>query len=331
MRESQRVFRERLPKPSDFTDSLLIYDRRLAKRWGSWIRRFPRSYAVTSGEDLKDLRRFPAHVEKILKKTEGLSPAKLTIVAFGGGSVGDFAGFLASVFKRGVDLVQIPSTWLAAIDSAHGGKTALNAGRAKNQVGTFYPARQVILVREVLLDLGRDRFLDAWPEAVKVALLSGTKDLVPLLNSQTPRGLWDLLPRLIEAKLRIVRRDPLEKKGIRHLLNFGHTVGHLIEAETGMSHGLAIGYGLSFAMVWSEKREGLRAEEWIEACGLPSGRQLAKVLGRLKQARSLISQDKKIFSTGRVRFVFLRAPGRPLIESVGIDEIVGEIRRQGAL
>ena len=92
---------------------------------------FPQRYGVCAGEDLKDLAAFPKHVEHLLEIAAPLPQSRLSVVALGGGSVGDFAGFFASVFKRGVPLQQIPSTWLAAIDSAHGGKNALNVGRAK--------------------------------------------------------------------------------------------------------------------------------------------------------------------------------------------------------
>lgn len=326
MRESELIFAARLPR-LEREKCLLVYDRKLRSRWGSWIREFPVSYAVSSGEGLKDLNAFPGHVEVLLRRTAQLSPKELTVLAFGGGSVGDFAGFFASVFKRGVRFKQIPSTWLAALDSAHGGKTALNVGSFKNQIGSFYPADTVYLVREVLEALGPQRFREAWPEAVKVAILQGPPLSQRLRRVRTARGLWRELPALIEAKMRIVRRDPLESKGLRHLLNLGHTVGHVIEGSLQVPHGLAVGLGTRFALQWSRDRWGfdLRA---VESWGLPAEADLRKALRRLKDPRTSLVQDKKRSVHGKVRFIFMQELGRPRIEDVTVDEILAEIERQ---
>ena len=324
MPDSELLFLDRLPKSFEFENSILIYDRRLQKKWKSWIKRFHHSYAVSSGEKLKDLKAFPSHVQKILSRTEDIPPRKLIIVAFGGGSVGDFAGFLASVFKRGVRLVQVPSTWLAQVDSAHGGKTALNVSSFKNQIGTFYPAEKIFLVREVVLRLEQDRFLEARSEAVKVALLQGGALWEKMQKVKNSSELWRLLPLLIKAKLKIVRQDPLETKGIRHLLNFGHTVGHVIESDLGIAHGQAVGLGMRFALEWSRQRGYLESEI---TTGLPTSKELAVILRQLRNPQKSLQQDKKMVGAG-LRFIFLQAPGSPRIERVSISEILNEIGRQ---
>ena len=324
MQESQLIFSDRLPKSFEFENSILIYDRRLQKKFKSWIKKFPHSYGVSSGEKLKDLKSFSSHVQKILKKTEEIPPRKLIVVALGGGSVGDFAGFFASVFKRGVRLVQIPSTWLAQVDSAHGGKTALNVSSFKNQIGTFYPAEKIYLVRELVMRLEKARFQEACFEALKVALLEGGPLWFKMQKVKKSPDLWRLLPALIRAKLKIVRRDPYEEKGLRHLLNFGHTVGHVIESELGVPHGRAIGYGMRFALEWSRAKGILRKE--VET-GLPTREELAKVLGKLKNPQKALQQDKKTVGAG-LRFIFLRQPGSPVIERVSVSEILIEIGRQ---
>src|SRR6185295_5151716 len=112
----------------------------------NWLKKFPCRYGVKSGESLKDLEKFPGHCKAILQMTEKIETRPLQLIAVGGGSVGDFAGFVASTLKRGVPLIHVPSTWLAAIDSTHGGKTALNVAGIKNQIGTFKQAEKIIVV-----------------------------------------------------------------------------------------------------------------------------------------------------------------------------------------
>jgi 3-dehydroquinate synthase len=328
MTTSRLFFHNRLPR-LPVENSVLIYDRRLAKVWGKWIHRFPVSYGVRSGEELKDLSRFPAHVKNLLKKTEGLSSRELTVIAFGGGSVGDFAGFFASVFKRGVRFVQVPSTWLAAIDSAHGGKTALNVEGYKNQIGSFYPAERIHLVKEVLMELGERRFREAQPEAVKVALLDSPRLWSEVRKSETSRQLWSLLPQLIRAKMKIVKRDPKETKGLRHLLNLGHTLGHVIESELGCPHGLAVGSGLRFSLEWS-RHLGFLPSTWFESLEghVTEAASLRRQIRALRNPRRALLQDKKKSRQGRIGFVFLRRPGSPLIREVSVDEILAEMRRQ---
>ncbi|MCX7978645.1 MAG: hypothetical protein N2578_06535, partial [Bdellovibrionaceae bacterium] len=127
--------------------AVLIYDRHLDSICPGFIRKFPLRYAVSGGEGLKDAARFFAHMERLAKITAKADLPRPRIIAMGGGSVGDFSGFVASVWKRGTPLVHIPSTWLAAMDSAHGGKTALNLSGIKNQIGTFYSAESVHLIQ----------------------------------------------------------------------------------------------------------------------------------------------------------------------------------------
>ena len=144
MQKTQLQFYSKWPSAQGLQPkrSLIIVDQKVRKHPAlqKWLQKFPFVYTVEAGETLKQIENFPGHIEKILKISQSISERPLQIICIGGGSVGDFAGFVASVFKRGVDLVQIPSTWLSAVDSAHGGKNALNSKSAKNQIGTFHPA-----------------------------------------------------------------------------------------------------------------------------------------------------------------------------------------------
>lgn len=327
-------FVNRLPRlPMGRT--LLIFDRRLEPVANHWIRKFPYRYGVVSGEKLKSLDSFPRHARRLLSLWPGESPVQ--VAAFGGGSVGDFAGFFASVAQRGVPLIQIPTTWLSAIDSAHGGKTALNA-LAKNELGTFHPAQAVYLVREVLLALPKERLRESFGEALKIALLQGGtlwSRVLEVGRKGSAPALWRILPELVEAKLRIVRRDPFEKKGDRRLLNLGHTLGHVFEARTGLPHGEAITLGIYFSLLWSRSL-GHRSTESIlaemsslaERGLIPGPGDYVRVLRGLRGARDLLSRDKKRASKGRIHFIFIDRPGYAFQKKVSLGEIDDEIQRQ---
>lgn len=309
--------------------SICIFDEILLTKQSSksWIEQFPHRYPVQSGETLKDLTHFPAHIEKILSIAEQVSKRPLQIICVGGGSVGDFAGFVASVLKRGVDLIQIPSTWLAAIDSAHGGKNALNVGNIKNQIGTFHFPHQVVLVREILEGLPQERTHEALGEALKISLIQGKslwKKWKPIKTWNTDT-LWKLLPDLIDAKYQVVKKDPFEQKGYRHILNLGHTMGHVFEAELGIAHGQAVLEGLRFSISWSQQKKILRDRSLIEIPLLP---QIQTSLSKLKDPAKYLGQDKKRVGQGKIRFIFVKSPGQVVVQLVTVPEILQEVQRQ---
>lgn len=342
MTPSRLVFRESLPSLSrDPAQSfVLLYDRRAAKslaRFSRWRDRFEVSYALSAGEKLKDVHSFAHHIARLVPMTRDLPRDRTRIVALGGGSVGDFAGFTASVLKRGVRLVHYPSTWLAAIDSAHGGKTALNVGGLKNPIGTFHPASEVVLVRELLQSQPRSRARDAYGELAKIALIDGGAWVKRLSASTATEGdlLWEFLRPAIASKLRIVARDPQETSGARAVLNFGHTLGHALEAHHGLNHGEAVAQGLIFAIEWSAGRgvmdRGLADEalQWLASrFGIVSRVFELKPVPRGEFLR-ILSQDKKRDSDRSVRFIFLEEPGVPRAMSVSLAELAREAARQG--
>lgn len=343
--DSRVQFCDALPRRDQLGDAcLLIYDRQieaLAERdhpsLAGWIRSFPQRYGVIAGESLKDLAQFPQHVENLLQIAAPLPTNRLSVLALGGGSVGDFAGFFASVFKRGVPLFQIPSTWLAAVDSAHGGKNALNVGRAKNQLGTIVSAEQVFVVRPLLDLQPSERAQEAMGELAKIAFLDGGPWVQSLLRSplQGAALLWECLPEAIRAKLRIVRQDPKEKLGIRQKLNLGHTVGHVLETLHGLPHGLAVAQGLYFAIEFSTAKGLLPAAVRDDLCkllrdrfGLYDRRSALRPIPA-PQFVDLLAQDKKRSSETAVRFVFLRALGQPDVMPVSLSALLEEAIAQG--
>ena len=318
--------------------TLLIFDRHLekvSKEFRTWVRGFPHRYGVFSGEKLKDLRAFPLHYEKLSKIASELTPKNMCVAGVGGGSVGDFAGFFASVYKRGVELIHVPSTWLAAIDSSHGGKTALNNGRVKNQLGTFHPASRVILIRSLLAAQPHDRVADANGELAKIAMIDGGAWVAQMEKSDLEGGnlIWKFLKPAIQSKLRIVEKDPLEQTGTRQILNLGHTVGHIFEAHYGWTHGRAITQGLFFAIEFAlhtgemAPREARRALQLLTEV-LELAREIpAKKISSAEFMRYL-GQDKKKSARGEVVFLVPHRFGRVRREKVNLSHLLAEARRQ---
>jgi 3-dehydroquinate synthase len=242
------------------------------------------------------------------------------------------------VYKRGLSLVHIPTTWLAAIDSSHGGKTALNLAGAKNQIGTFYPATHTVLVRSMLINAPTSSADDAIGELAKIALIDGrawAKKLVrPKMNYNNGKTasravvtwLWRQLPHAINAKLRVVKRDPFELRGHRQLLNLGHTLGHVLEAEGRISHGRSVALGLLFAVEFSEVTSALsspKAQElkrWLEVLGVR--RDLKRDRVSKSKARKLLRSDKKREAGNSVWFIVLRGFGKAERRKVDIEQIL---------
>lgn len=339
---SELLYRDALPGPAELGPGcLLIYDQVLASSEEpavrAWLAAFPCAYPVAAGEGLKDVAAFPGHASRLVELSLSLPTGQLRVVAAGGGSVGDFAGFFASIFKRGVQLIHVPSTWLAALDSAHGGKNALNVGFAKNQLGTYHWARQIYLVRSLLATQPPGRAHEAFGELAKIALTDELPWTRGLTESALQGGelLWQFLPDAVAAKYRIVDADPFERLGLRHRLNLGHTVGHVLETLHQLAHGIAIAQGLRFALGWSLARGRLSTENHTEICRWLDTRfalrDLLPTLPRLDAARfaQVLVQDKKRTDASSIQFVFVSGRGQVATEPVAVQDVISEAIRQG--
>src|SRR5205807_1069483 len=175
-----------------------------------------------------------------------------TIIAFGGGVIGDLAGLVAALYMRGVPYVQIPTTLLAQVDSSIGGKVAVDLAAGKNLAGAFYPPKEVLIPLDALRTLDKRQFRNGMAEVWKYAFIAD-KDLLGTLKAKVPNcsnnvnNLKGIVQRCIEIKKGAVEADEFETSGARAVLNFGHTVGHAIESATGYSgifHGEAISIGM---------------------------------------------------------------------------------------
>ena len=250
------------------------------------------------------------------------------IVAFGGGVVGDLAGFAAAILKRGIDFIQVPTTLLAQVDSSVGGKTAIDTPRGKNLIGAFHQPRLVLADLGVLESLPRRELVCGYAEVIKYGLL-GDAAFFEWLEASAPAvlaldeaALGHAVGRSVAMKAEIVAEDERES-GRRALLNLGHTFAHALEAETGfgeaLKHGEAVGIGCALAFRFSAAlglcpgQDAERAGRAIAAAGLPT--RLHELSGHPFGADALVvhmAQDKKA-EGGALTFILARAIGEAFV------------------
>ena len=168
------------------------------------------------------------------------------------------------MINRGVNLILLPTTWLADMDSSHGGKNGLNISGYKNQIGNFYFPKKVEIVKEILFMQPPQRAVEAFGELMKIALISKSNLFSRLKKSQKIDNefVYKALPLAIQAKNNVVKKDPYEKKKIRHVLNLGHTFAHAMESCFQISHGEAVLYGLVFSLIWSRSDKIISEKEF---------------------------------------------------------------------
>ena len=248
------------------------------------------------------------------------------VVNFGGGVVTDLGGFCAATYKRGMPFVNVPTTLLGAVDAAVGGKTGINFGGFKNQVGAFAPAMAVIISTRYFATLPPSELLSGYAEMVKHGLLTGMSEFAELLrfdilNKAAGPEMLDLLARSVQVKQRIVEADPTEK-GLRKALNLGHTVGHALEelalrANRPVPHGYAVAWGLVAAVALSHIRQGLDTKTVHALADFVSANYPAPAItcDDYDEILALMANDKKNTRPGQITFTLLSAPGQPVINA----------------
>jgi shikimate kinase / 3-dehydroquinate synthase len=256
------------------------------------------------------------------------------VLALGGGVVGDLAGFCASVYQRGVPVVQLPTSLVAQVDSAHGGKTGVDIAAAKNYVGAYHQPAAVVADLDTLTTLPAEELAAGFVEVVKTGLLAGGNlwESVRGLGALSAEAVAPLVLPCARYKLAVVAADERDA-GLRMALNLGHTVGHAIEAASGYSryrHGEAVGLGLLAALRMSGA-DGLRAEvsEILSGHGLPTALEPGLSTPQVLDA---LDRDKKRTERG-VEFVLLERPGEPrvgqLVDRASVEAAVEELRAAG--
>lgn len=267
------------------------------------------------------------------------------IIAFGGGVIGDFAGFAASILRRGMDFVQIPTTLLSQVDSSVGGKTGINTGQGKNLVGSFHQPRLVIIDTDVLETLPARELRAGYAEVVKYGLIDDPvffawlQENGPRILAGDEQARTRAIATSCRAKARIVARDERES-GVRALLNLGHTFGHALEAFAGYDGRLLHGEGISIGMVMAfelSERLGLckkgaadQVEQHFRTVGLPTRIKEMNVSPGPSADALLesMAQDKKV-RDGKLVFILARDIGESYIDtSVPMDVLADYLREQ---
>ena len=236
-----------------------------------------------------------------------------TIVGVGGGSVTDVAGFVAGTYLRGVEVVHVPTTLLGAVDAAIGGKTGVNLG-GKNLVGVFHHPSRVVIDLDVLDALPVELKREGLAEALKAGLIADLELFSRIESAGLEADLDVVVPRAVAVKVAVVNED-FREKGLRAILNYGHTIGHAVEIVAGIPHGHAVAIGMAAAGRIAESLVGFadaeRQHNAISGLGLPVA---TEGLDR-RLVREVLAQDKKRDAAG-LRMVLLRTIGEPVVLSV---------------
>jgi 3-dehydroquinate synthase len=274
----------------------------------------PVEITAPAGEKSKSLEQAEQICERMI---EARLDRKGWVVALGGGVIGDLAGFVAAIYYRGIPFIQAPTTIVAQVDSAVGGKTGVNARNGKNLIGAFHQPRWVLADVEILATLPEREFNEGFAEVIKHGAIRD-RTLLDAVEKLDRADLAPLIRRNVAIKARIVEADEEEKTGERALLNFGHTIGHAIEAAAGygkLLHGEAISLGLVAACRLSVEKAGL---EPVEAARITALLEQFRLPVRLPEGipaegiLSALKADKK-FEEGAIRFVLCPRLGKAFV------------------
>ncbi|MDJ0790130.1 MAG: 3-dehydroquinate synthase [Myxococcota bacterium] len=283
---------------------------------------------LPDGEQHKTLTVLETIFDEALEQRHSRST---TVIALGGGVVGDMAGFAAASYQRGVAFIQIPTTLLAQVDSSVGGKTAVNHALGKNMIGAFYQPRAVIIDTDVLATLPDREYAAGLAEVIKYGLICDREFYTWLLEkrealrSRDPAALAIAIERSCAAKASVVAADEHEG-GVRAILNLGHTFGHAIEAAQGYGnwlHGEAVAAGMLLAARLSKRRGWISEAEVQELADWLSYQALPVEPPQMDLALWLehMGRDKKVVD-GRLRLVLLRAIGEAcIVDDASEDEL----------
>lgn len=304
---------------------LIVTNTTIAPLYLDTIKNALGSYSVEEvilpdGEEYKTLQTLDLIMTALLEKRLDRS---VTLIALGGGVIGDMAGFAASCYQRGVDFIQVPTTLLSQVDSSVGGKTAVNHPLGKNMIGAFYQPRCVIADIDTLNTLDDQQLSAGLAEVIKYGILGNEtffewqEENMSDLIGRVPEKLIYAVERSCQDKADIVAQDERES-GIRALLNLGHTFGHAIEAGMGYGkwlHGEAVAAGMAMAMDlsersgWVSKEESQRVINLIEAANLPTKAPQELSAERMLE---LMSVDKKA-SQGMIRLILAKSIGESVM------------------
>ena len=319
-------------------DAVVVTNARILRLYGDAVKRSFRKSGITvrfetvpGSEKAKSVGIMAGLLDRISRYDKN---KKIFLAALGGGVIGDLTGFVASTYKRGIPYVQIPTTLLAQVDSAIGGKTAIDLPCAKNLAGAFYQPKLVLSDIVLLKSLPRRELKNGLAEVIKYgmikdrALFSFIEKNIEKIFRQDPAALEYIVSRSSEIKRAVVEKDEFDKKDVRAILNFGHTLGHAVEAASAYSgrytHGEAVAIGM-LAAADIALRSGIvknipdiiRLRRLVRLCGLPT--KAAKV--KSSAIYSAQFHDKK-HSGRKNKFILPIAIGRAGIFECVPDKIL---------
>jgi len=287
-------------------------------------------FLMDDGEENKNYRYAEEFLRGFIEK--GLT-RKSAVCAVGGGVVGDFAGFLASLYMRGIPIVHVPTTLLAMVDSSIGGKVAVNLQLGKNIVGAFHQPKQVLTDIYFLTTLPENEFRNGLAEIFKHGLIGEERTLEMLQSGswgeiKNPAFISELIYRSALFKTGVVEKDEKES-GLRAILNYGHTVGHAIESfmeYRGISHGEAVALGML------AESEISRRAGWLSEADMNMIREILDKYGLIQhqinpEMESIMrhmAYDKKNIG-GKINFVLLKRPGQPVIDQQVDENLLREV------
>lgn len=277
-------------------------------------------YVFPGGENCKNVQTAASFVDFL---SEHHLTRKDAVIALGGGVAGDMGGFAASIYMRGIDFIQIPTTLLAAVDSSVGGKTGVNITAGKNLMGSFWQPSLVLYDTDTFKSLNNDLILDGTAEIIKTAAIRDESLLKLIETSDIASHLSDIAARCVKIKGEVVEADEKEG-GLRRILNFGHTMAHAIEKDSDyrISHGKAVAIGMlmvtqaSEAMGMTEKGTYERLFDLITSKGFETSYEGAN----LKRLCQLAANDKKA-SGDYVSLVYIEKIGTSSIYDVKLEKI----------
>ncbi|MCY7295303.1 3-dehydroquinate synthase [Alteromonas sp. a30] len=275
---------------------------------------------IPDGEQFKNVNSFESALTQLLEIN---ASRDTTILALGGGVIGDLSGFVAATYQRGIPFIQVPTTLLSQVDSSVGGKTAINHPLGKNMIGAFYQPKAVFIDTNTLHTLPKREFAAGMAEVIKYGIIYDAdffqwiENHIDALSSLEADALQYAISRCCEIKAEIVAQDEKES-GIRALLNLGHTFGHAIEAEQGYGnwlHGEAVAAGTVLASKialekgWLSQSDFRRIVQLLQAFSLPLEKPESMVFDDfMKHMR----RDKKVLA-GNIRFIIPQGIGKAIV------------------
>jgi 3-dehydroquinate synthase len=303
---------------------IIITDDNVNRLYGDKFPKIP-VFSLSPGEESKKLEVIEYLAEQLL--LAGIDRSGF-VLAVGGGVVCDIAGFLASVYMRGIRCGYVSSTLLSQVDASTGGKNGVNLGGTKNILGTIRQPEFVICDPEMLQTLPEHDYLSGLAELIKTAVI-GDKELFDLIEKSFEKIMsrdTDLLAILIAKSVRfkgLVVSEDEKETGLRRILNFGHTFGHAIEMQKGVRHGFAIASGMVLATEFSFKRRYINLVEKQRIIRLLERFKLLTELDLTgNQMEELVLHDKKKTGT-EIHFVFTQGIGKAIVEKIPVDDVLG--------